>query len=148
MCDEEIKSLVKFEGDCLKQDKVTYSNGPIKNIYIVYQLYGSVNNSSATLMNCLFGAATLKEICNVDKYKYSGYGIGFNSKATFSHPSGGVGRNVINLGADMSSSVHAYNKTRSILVLGEEFTQIIDNTTLYAEKCIQLILVKISKNFV
>ena len=34
----------------------------------------------------------------------------------------------------MSSSVHANNNTRSILVLGEGFTRVIDNTTLYAEK--------------
>ena len=34
----------------------------------------------------------------------------------------------------MSSSVHANNKTRSILVLGKDFIQGIDNTTIYAEK--------------
>ena len=30
--------IVKFDGGCLKQDKVAYSNGPIINIYIVYEL--------------------------------------------------------------------------------------------------------------
>ena len=45
-----------------------------------------------------------------------------------------LGRNVIILGADMSSSVHATNKIRSILVLGKDFIQGIDNTTSYAEK--------------
>ena len=54
--------MVKFEGDFLKQDKVTYSHGPIINIYIVHQLYGSVTNSSATLENCLFGAVTLTKM--------------------------------------------------------------------------------------
>ena len=34
----------------------------------------------------------------------------------------------------MSSSIHTNNKTRNILVLGEGFTQGIDNTTIYAEK--------------
>ena len=34
----------------------------------------------------------------------------------------------------MSSSVHANNKTRSILVLGKDFIQRIDNTKIYAEK--------------
>ena len=34
----------------------------------------------------------------------------------------------------MSNSVHANNKTRSILVLGKDFMQGIDNTTIYAEK--------------
>ena len=54
--------MVKFEGDFLKQDKVTYSHGPIINIYIVHQLYRSVTNSSATLENCLFGAVTLTKM--------------------------------------------------------------------------------------
>ena len=34
----------------------------------------------------------------------------------------------------MSSSVHANNKTRSILVLGKDIIQGIDNTTIYAKK--------------
>ena len=34
----------------------------------------------------------------------------------------------------MSSSAHANNKTRSILVLGKDFVQGIDGVTIYAEK--------------
>ena len=34
----------------------------------------------------------------------------------------------------MSSSVYASNKTRNILVLGKDFIQGIDDTTIYAEK--------------
>ena len=68
------------------------------------------------------------------KYKHSGYGIRFGLKGTFSHPSGGFCKNIIIFGADMSSSQHANNKTRSILVLGEGFTQGLDDTTLDAEK--------------
>ena len=34
----------------------------------------------------------------------------------------------------MSSSSHANNKTRSILVLGKDFIQGIDGTTIYAKK--------------
>ena len=67
-------------------------------------------------------------------YRYSGYGIGFDSRGTFSHPSGGFGKNVIIFGVDVSSSVHANNKTRNILVLGKDFIQGIDDTTIYAEK--------------
>ena len=125
---------VKFEGDCLKQDKFTYSHGATTNIYIVYKLFGTVSNSSATLDNCLFGGVTLTKNGDIDKYKYSGYGVGLDLKGTFSQPNGGVGKNFIIFGAAMSSSIHASNKTRSILVLGEGFTQGIDNTTLYAEK--------------
>ena len=45
-----------------------------------------------------------------------------------------MGKNVIIFGADMSSYAHANNKTRSILILGKDFIQEIDNTTIYAEK--------------
>ena len=34
----------------------------------------------------------------------------------------------------MSSSVHANNKTKNILVLGKDFVQGLDNTTIYEEK--------------
>ena len=46
----------------------------------------------------------------------------------------GFGQNAIIFGADMSSSVHANNKTRNILVLGKDFIQGIDNTKIYAER--------------
>ena len=71
---------------------------------------------------------------DVDKYKYSGYGIGFDSRRSFSHPSGGDGKNVIIFGADMSSSMHANNKVNNVLVLGKAFIQGINGTTIYAEK--------------
>ena len=48
----------------------------------------------------------------------------------------------------MSSSVHANNKTKDILVLGEGLTQGLNDTTLTAEKNIQLILLKATQNFV
>ena len=125
---------MEFSGDLLKQDKVTYSHGPIVNIYIVYILTPSINTSDVTLENCLFAAVKLTKNADNDKHKYSGYGIGFDSEGNFSHPSGGLGKSVIIFGADMSSSLHATNKTRNILVLGRDFIQGIDNTTIYAEK--------------
>ena len=49
--------------------------------------------------------------CDIDKYRYSGYGIGFNSERSFSHPSGGfVFYLLFIFGADMGSSAHANNK--------------------------------------
>ena len=47
----------------------------------------------------------------------------------------------------MSSSVHANNKTRSILVLGKDFTQGIDNTALYAEKLYSINFTKTNTKF-
>ena len=125
---------LNFSGDLLNQDKIPYSHRPIVNIYVVYRLAPKINNSDVTLENCLFGAVKLTKNADIDKYKYSGYGIGFDSKESFLHPSGAFGKNIIILGADMSSSLHANNKTRSILVLGKDFIQGIDGTTIYAEK--------------
>ena len=64
---------------------------------------------------------------------YSGYDIGFDRKGEFSFGNG-FGRNCIIFGADMGSSVHANNKRKNILVLGKDFVQGLDNTTIYAEK--------------
>ena len=70
---------MEFKGSCLKQDKVTYDHGRVVNIYIVYEIVKNFNISSfSTLENCLFGAVSLTKIDDIDKYKYSGYGIGFD----------------------------------------------------------------------
>ena len=68
----------------------------------------------------------------VDKYKYSSYSMGFDSRSEFSLTVGSIRKNVI-FGADMSSSVHIDNKNKDILILGEEPTQGLDDTTLTAE---------------
>ena len=53
-----IKARVKFNGDCSKEEKITFNHGKIVNIYIVYKIERSVNiNSYPTLENCLFGAS-------------------------------------------------------------------------------------------
>ena len=129
-----IKTRVKFSGSCLKQSKAAYNHGTIVNIYIVYDISKNYNISSyPTLENCLFGAASLTKYVDIDQYKYSGYDIGFDKKGKFSSGNG-FGRNCIILGADMSSSVHANNKTKNILVLRKDFVQGLDNTRTYAEK--------------
>ena len=102
----------KFNGSCLKQDKITFNHGKTVNIYIVYDLKANLNNFDPTLENCLFGAVKLTNNSDIDKYKYSGYGIRFDAKGTVSFPSGRIGQNIIIFGADMSSSVHANNRTK------------------------------------
>ena len=54
---------------------------------------------------------------NIEKYGYSGYGIGFDRKSIFSFPCGGFGQNVIIFGVDMSSSAHVDNKKKDKLIL-------------------------------
>ena len=120
------KVRVKFDGSCLKQsNKLTNTHRTIVNIYIVYELSASSSrNNDSTLKNCLFGAVTLTKNADIDKYGYSGYGIGFDRKSAFSFPGGvGFGQNVIIFGVDMSSSVHIHNKKKDILILGKGPTQ-------------------------
>ena len=75
------KIRAKFTGSYLKQQKIIYNHGKIVNIYIVYELGTSgSNNSDPTLKNCLFGAVTLTKNADINKYGYSGYGIGFDRK--------------------------------------------------------------------
>ena len=51
------KTREKFSGGCLKQDKITYNNGKIVNIYMVYEITKNYNISSyAAQENYLFGA--------------------------------------------------------------------------------------------
>ena len=54
---------LKFVGDLLKQDKITYNHGPIVNVYIVHRLSPSIT-SDITLKNCLFGAVKLTKPYN------------------------------------------------------------------------------------
>ena len=50
------------------------------------------------------------------------------------------------LEADMSSSVHANNRTRNILILGKDFIQGLENTTIYAEKLYSINFTKLIQN--
>ena len=47
---------------------------------------------------------------DIEKYKYSGYGAGFDRRSSFSFPSGGFGQYIIIFGVDMSSPPHIDNK--------------------------------------
>ena len=70
-------------------------------------MFSSSNISDPALKDCLFGVVTLTKSYltkNIDKYKYSGYGIGFDRRSSFSFPSGGF----------------IDNKKKDILVLGKD----------------------------
>ena len=93
----------------------------------------SSSDSDPTLRNCLFGAVTLTKNADIEKYRYSGYGIGFDRRSSFSFPGGGFGQNVISFGVDMSSSPHIDNNKKDILVIGKDPTQRLEHA-LTAEK--------------
>ena len=60
---------VKFNGDLLRQNQVTYNHGTIVNIYIVYETTPDTKTSNITLENCLFGAINLTKNFEINKYK-------------------------------------------------------------------------------
>ena len=130
----DFKIKVQLTGSCLKHPKFTFTHKKVVNIYIVYELgASSSNDSNPTIKNCLFGAITLTKNSDIEKYKYSGYGIGFDRRSSFSFTGGGFGQNMLIFGADMSTSIHIDNKKKDILVLGRGATQGLESA-LTAEK--------------
>ena len=80
------KIKVKFNTNCLIQDKITYTHGAIVNIHIVYKLSPTLSHFDFTLENYLskYGLnmipIKLTKNTDIDKYKFSGYGIGFDAR--------------------------------------------------------------------
>ena len=104
-------------------------------------------SSYPTLEYCLFGAVSLTKNTDIDKYKYSGYGIGFDRHGEFSLGNG-LGKNCNVFGADLSSSSsHDNNNKNNILVLGKNFVQGINDTTIYAEKLYKINFTEKNKKF-
>ena len=124
---------INFNGHCLIKNISVPEK--IINLYLSYKLGSQLRNLSTdfTLSNCLFGSVKLTKNVDLDKYKYSGYGIGLDSCSEFSLPEGTMGKNVIISGDDMNSSVHVDNKGKDILITGEGPTQGLTDTTLTAE---------------
>ena len=108
---------VSFSGNYFVQDIVNISNNVI-NIYCVYKLdpIDFSKNNKFTIQNALFG----EEFTHVQK------------EGNFNHTT--PARNVIIFGADMSFSKHANNKANNIYVMGKDYIQKINDTTIYAEK--------------
>ena len=141
------KTKIKFTGSCLKQSSHILTHKKVVNIYIVYELAASSSHDSdPTIKNCLFGAVTLTKNADIEKYKYSGYGIGFDRRSSFSFPSGGFGQNVLIFGADMSTSIQVDNKKKDILVIGRGPTQGLEST-LTAEKMYSIKFTVTKKKF-
>ena len=133
---------VFFSGNYFVQDVINISNNVI-NIYCVCKLdpIDFSRNNKFTIQNALFGAIKITKNANTSKYKYKGYGICFDESEEFTHvrKEGNfnhttLARNVIIFGADMSFSKHANNKASNIYVMGKDYIQKINDTTIYAEK--------------
>ena len=135
-------SYVFFNGNYFIQDPITIPNNVI-NIYVVYKLdpISSTRNTDYTIQNALFDAMKTTKNTDSSKNNYKGCGLCFDEGGEFGHTvkQGNFNRitnakNVIIFGVDMSSGVHATNRANNIYVMGKEFIQGINDTTIYAEK--------------
>ena len=81
----------------------------------------------------MFGSVKLTKNADPDKYKYSGYRIGFDLCWFYLLPDNTTRRNIIIFGADINSSVHIDNKWKDTLILGDGPTQGLDDTRLTVE---------------
>ena len=106
------KIRIKFNGSFLNRFPPTILHRDIVNIYIVYEIssvYKDINYP--TLENCLSGSIKLTKNVDINKYGYSGYGIGFDRETSFSFGDE-IGKNVIIFGVDMSSSAKIDNRKK------------------------------------
>ena len=141
------KTRVKFTKSSLKQSSHILTHRKVVNIYIVYELGASDSYASGPILeNCFFGAVTLTKNADIKKFKYSGYGIGFDRRSGYSFPDGGFGQNVLIFGADMSTSIHIDNNGKNILVLGKGPKQGLEST-LTAEKMYSINFTVTKKKF-
>ena len=135
---------VYLQGNHFQQNKVVIpNNNNIINIYIVYKLdpINSTRNTDYTIQNALFVAMKITKNTDFSKNNYTGYGLCFDEGGEFGHTvrQGNFNRttnakNVIIFGVDMSFSIHMTNRANNIYVMGKDFIQGINDTTIYAEK--------------
>ena len=143
------RMYVYLQGSHFQQDNVLTLNNDhvinknLINIYIVYKLdpIASSRDITFTIQNALFGAMQITKNAGTSKYHYKGYSICFDESEQFTHVrkkgnfnDTALARNVIIVGADMSFSKHTNNEANNIYVMGKDYVQIINDTTIYAEK--------------
>ena len=89
-------------------------------------------NKYFTLGDCLFQAVKLTEKAEPNKYRYSCYGIWFDVQSDFSM-NGELGKNVIILGIDDSSSVYTDKRKKTLSFWWRDPKQGLDDTSITAE---------------
>ena len=140
---------VTFNGNYMKRNKLGYAHGKIVNLYIVYELKNRrIDSSDFTIQNGLFRSVKITKNANTSQYKHEGYGICFDGESSFSFGNRIDAKNVIIFGVSNSNSSHSTNRTQNIYVLGKDFVQGINNTTIYAEKIYKTNFTEQSKKFV
>ena len=154
------ETYVLLQGNYFQQNTIIIipnNNKNVINIYVVYKLdpISSTRNIDYTIQNALFGAMKITKNADYSKNDYTGYGLCFDEGGEFSHTvrQGNFdrttdARNVIIFGVDMSSSIHATNRANNIYVMGKEFIQGINDTTIYAEKLFHNNFIELGEKFV
>ena len=109
---EDSKFCLTFKGNCLNQNNATYTPPNRINFSVVYELDTCSQdlNSHFNLKYFLFRCVKLAKNSDSDKYVYSRYSVGSDSRTKLSLPDDSMGKNDIIFGVDMSSSVHIDNK--------------------------------------
>ena len=84
---------MNFNGHCLIKNDISIPKKAI-NLYISYTLGPQLRNLKTDFVfsNCLFGSVKLTNIIDLDKYNYTGYGIGFDSCSEFLYTDGSYGK--------------------------------------------------------
>ena len=134
---EDSRMYVYLSGNHFQQNKANIpNNNVVISIYCVYQRepISSSRDDTFTVQNALFGAMQITKNADTSKYKYKGYGICFDEGGLFSIGNINNGRNVLIFGVHEDSVIYANNKANNIFVMGDDFVQGINDTTLYAEK--------------
>ena len=82
--DHHLLPDMNFNGHCLIKSNISIPK-KVVNLYISYTLSPQLRylNIDFTLGNCLFGSAKLTKNADLDKYNYTCYGIGFDSRSEF-----------------------------------------------------------------
>ena len=81
-----------------------------------------------TLGGGLFGGIKLTKNVDPDKYSYSDYGIGFDTREFDYLTGGSLGKNVVIFEVDMSSSMHLDDTGKDVLILSKGPTQGLNQT--------------------
>ena len=138
-----------FNGHCLIKNNISIPKKVI-TLYISYKLNPRLRNLNTdfTLNNCLFGSVKLTKNADLDKYKYSDYGIGFESRSEFLFTDGSFGKHLIFLELIWVHLCILIIKIKNILILGEGPAQILDDTTLTAEAKYPINFTQSGKRFV
>ena len=89
----ESRIRLKFKGSCLKENKENKAFTLSKvNLFVLYEVdtWSRDLNADFTLKDCLSVAVKLTKNANQDKYKYSCYNKGLDSRSEFSFTDGSM----------------------------------------------------------